>query len=291
MRRETTYPPLNVPKQVAPDIWIVDAQPVHPGGLPLPLRMTIIRLRGGDLVLHSPTPYQAGLRRRIEALGTIRHLVAPSIGHWLFLRDWQRACPDAVNWAVPGLRERGQVRRAGVRIDAELGDTPPEAWAGEIETVLVQGPVFREIDLFHRASRTLMLTDLVLNLESDRLPPLARPLAHLLGIVAPNGKAPIYVRALLQANRRSASRAAARLVAFAPERVIFTHGRWFDEDASRQLRRSLAWLLPAEEREVAGGRGSSLVPSGSGRKGLVVAAGLVAAIGLAAYFRRARTRT
>lgn len=30
-----SYPPLNTPKQVAEGVWIVDAEPVHPGGIPL----------------------------------------------------------------------------------------------------------------------------------------------------------------------------------------------------------------------------------------------------------------
>lgn len=285
MPSETTYPPLDVPKPVADGVWIVDAAPVHAGGLPLPLRMSIIRLASGDLLLHSPTPYTPGLRRRIEELGPIRHLIAPSVGHWMFLRDWQRACADTTTWAVPGLRERSQVRRAGVTIDAVLGDAAPEVWAGEIDQVLVEAPVFKEVDLFHRPSRTLLLTDLVLNLENDRLPVLARPMAHLLGIVAPRGKAPIYVRLLLRANRREVMDAAARLVAFEPKRVIFSHGEWFEHDASERLRRSLAWLLPSEPIRSAG-RKRAAPASAPARNGLVVAAALAATVGLAAYFAR-----
>jgi hypothetical protein len=285
MPSEATYPPLNVPKPVADGVWIVDAEPVHAGGLPLPLRMSIIRLASGDLLLHSPTPYTPGLRRRIEELGPIRHLIAPSVGHWMFLRDWQRACANATTWAVPGLRERSQVRRAGVRIDAVLGDTAPDIWAGEIDQVLVQAPVFKEVDLFHRPSRTLLLTDLVLNLENDRLPVLARPLAHLLGIVAPRGKAPIYVRLLLRANQREVMQAAARLIAFQPKRVIFSHGGWFEDDATEKLRRSLAWILPpapirSTDRE-------RVAPASPGaRNGLLAAAALAATVGVATYLAR-----
>jgi hypothetical protein len=205
--------------------------------------MSVIRLANGDLLLHSPAQYTDDLKSAIEALGRIRHLIAPSIGHWMFLRDWQRACPAAKTWAVPGLRDRAQVRKAGIRIDAELGDDPPEFWANEIDQVLIRAPVFREVDFFHRESRTLFLTDLVLNVEPHDLPPLARVMASALGICAPNGRAPAYIRALLKLNRAETSQAAARLVAFSPERVIFAHGRWFERDGAVQLRRSLAWLL------------------------------------------------
>jgi hypothetical protein len=246
MAHAISYPPLDVPKPVADDVWIVDASPLHAGGIPLPLRMTVLRLPGGELLLHSPVPYAPGLHRALERLGRIRHLVAPSVGHWLFLRDWQAACPDAVTWAVPGLKDRGQVRRSGVRIDAELGDQVPRAWAGEIESVLIAGPVFREVALFHRSSRTLLLTDLVINLEADLLPLPARVLARFLGIVAPDGKAPLYLRLLLRLNRPATAEAARRLVAFAPDRVIFSHGQWFEHDAAGELLRSLAWLIGSD---------------------------------------------
>jgi len=120
--------------------------------MPLPIRMTVVRLGSGDLLLHSPTQYTDDLKSAIGALGPIRHLIAPSIGHWMFLHDWQRACPAVKTWAVPGLKDRAQVRKAGIKVDAELGDDAPEVWASEIDQVLVRGPVFKEVDFFHRAS-------------------------------------------------------------------------------------------------------------------------------------------
>jgi Domain of unknown function (DUF4336) len=229
---------------VADGVWIIDSEPIKVGGgMPLPIRMSVIRLASGELFLHSPAQYTDDLKNAIDALGPIRHLIAPSIGHWMFLRDWQRACPAAKTWGVPGLKNRSQVRKAGIRIDAELGSDPPQSWAGEIDQVLVRGPVFKEVDFFHRVSRTLLLTDLVLNIEPQDLPPLSRVMASALGILAPDGKAPLYIRALLKLNRAEVSQAAARLIGFDPERVIFAHGRWFEHDGTAQLRRSLSWLL------------------------------------------------
>jgi hypothetical protein len=33
------------------------------------------------------------------------------------------------------------------------------------------------------------------------------------------------------------------MLAWSPERVIFSHGRWFDRDGAAALRRAFAWLL------------------------------------------------
>jgi len=88
-----------------------------------------------------------------------------------------------------------------------------------------------------------VLTDLVLNLEPGKLPAALRPLAQLLGITAPDGVPPPYLRGVIKLQRGEAARSAARLLDMQPERVIFAHGRWFERDGTAALRRSLRWLL------------------------------------------------
>ncbi len=238
---QATYPPLDVLKPVADDLWVVDSGPLTIARVPLPLRMTVIRVDGG-MLLHSPTRYDRDLRDAITALGPIRHLVAPSFAHWTFLREWIAACPDATTWAAPGLRERRQVRRAGLRLDRDLGEP---AWDGIEQCVIPGGGGFRELALLHRPSRTALLTDLVLNLELEKLPAAARPLGRLLGVVAPDGRAPLYLRAMVRLRRREAASAVSRVLAWEPERVIFAHGRWFERNGAAALRRSLRWLVPS----------------------------------------------
>jgi Domain of unknown function (DUF4336) len=161
----------------------------------LPIRMTVVRLRSGALWLHSPTRLLPSLGTEINALGPVGHLVAPNSAHWMHLQAWQRAYPDAATWAAPGLRDRRAVRNSDVRFDSELSDSPPAAWAGEIEQVVVPGGAgFREVAFLHRPTRTLVLTDLVDNLEGDRLPLPTRLFAGMAGALAPKGKAPIYLR-------------------------------------------------------------------------------------------------
>ncbi|MGU3475897.1 DUF4336 domain-containing protein [Methylobacterium sp. D48H] len=240
---DATYPPLDVLKPVAEGVWIVDSGPLRALGIPLPVRMTVVRLGDGSVWLHSPTRYDAGLHRAIAALGPIRHLVAPNIAHWTFLKDWQTQCPEALTWAAPNLRERRQVRRAGLRVDRVLEDAPPPDWAADLRQVVVPGGFgFREVAFFHGASRTLILTDLVLNLEPAKMPALLRPLLRLARMTPPHGETPPYLRLVIRLRRRDAARAAAELVGLAPERVVFAHGLWFAADGAARLRRSLRWL-------------------------------------------------
>ncbi len=241
---EAGYPPFDVPRPVADDVFVVDSVMPMPLGVLLPVRMTVIRLPDGSALLHSPTRFGFALQQRIEAIGPIRHLVAPNVAHWTFLQDWQRHVPGAETWAAPGLRERAPVRRSGVRLDHDLGEVAPGAWGGAIELVVVPGGLgFREVALFHAASRTLVLTDLVLNLEPKKLPMALRPLVRLFGSAAPDGMPPPYLRAAIRLRRKDARAAAKRLLALQTERVVFAHGRWFERDGTEALRRSLRWLL------------------------------------------------
>jgi hypothetical protein len=241
---QTVYPPLDTPKPVADNLWVVDSGPMHVAGMPLPVRMTIIRLGNGELILHSPTPFSFPIKAQLDDLGRIAHLLAPNTAHWSFVKQWQAHYPDATCWAVPGLGERPAVKKAELRIDKVFADGAPKEWNEEIEIILVRGKALVEAELFHRASRTLVLTDLIVNLEPDKLPLPMRLGARLVGALAPEGKAPIYARAAIKAGGEQASNAASRLLDLAPERVIFAHGHWHEHEGTGHLERSLDWLLP-----------------------------------------------
>lgn len=272
------YPPFDRAKPVDADLWIVDAAPIRPLGFPLPLRMSVIRLANGDLLLYSPTQHSPALQGELEALGPIRHLVAPNIAHWMFAHDWQRACPEAVTWGAPGLRQRAQVRAKGLRIDADLGTAAPPPWRDEIDQVLVRSGPFSEVDLFHRKSRTLLVADLVVNIEGDGLAPLPRAAAEVAGILAPDGKAPLHLRMLLKLNGRAVGRAGERLIALQPQRVVMCHGHAHERDATGRLGRALDWFVGRDGPRA----GASPVAVGA------IGAGLLLGVGLAVARRRGR---
>ncbi|WP_347138269.1 DUF4336 domain-containing protein [Paracoccus sp. SSK6] len=241
---DVTYPPLDTLKPVTDGIWVVDSGPMKAMGVvPIPLRTTVIRLASGQVLVHSPSRLTPDLERQIAGLGPVRHLVAPNIAHWTFLKDWQQRFPEATTWAAPGLRKRAQVRRAGLRLDHDLGDASAPGWPGELAQIAVHGAGgFCEVALHHRPGRTLVLADMVQNFERAKLPVLLRPLAAAAGVLAPHGRAPAYLRAIVRLGGAPAREAGRRLVATRPERVIFAHGTWFDRDGAERLERSLRWL-------------------------------------------------
>ena len=71
------------------------------------------------------------------------------------------------------------MRRSGVRLDRDLVDAALPEWEDSIGLTAVPGGLgVREMALFHRPTRTLVLTDLVQNLEAHKLPAALRPAAR-----------------------------------------------------------------------------------------------------------------
>ncbi|WP_246007462.1 DUF4336 domain-containing protein [Halomonas nitroreducens] len=111
---------------VANDLWLVEGPLVDFHGFPYPTRSVIVRLPGGALWIWSPVHLTEGLRREVEALGTIAHLVSPNKLHHLSLSDWHAAYPDAKLWGLPStLARRRDLAFAGV-----LGGTPRKTGPG-----------------------------------------------------------------------------------------------------------------------------------------------------------------
>jgi hypothetical protein len=240
----TGYEPLATLKPLAAEIWLVDGPQVRFYGMPFPTRMVVIRLNNGELLLHSPIAFSQALADELAALGRVRHLVSPNWIHYAGIPGWQAAFPDAVTWAAPNVRARAAKRGVAVRFDRDLSDAPEAEWRGEIDQMTVHGSaVHQEVVFFHIASATLILTDLIENLEPRNLRWWVIPLAWLGGVLAPNGAMPRDMRQTFQGDRAALREAIERMLAWAPERVIIAHGRWFERDGAGELRRAFGWLL------------------------------------------------
>jgi hypothetical protein len=236
-----TYPPLFALKPVAREVWIVDGPEIDFYRMPFPTRMTVVRLASGDLWLHSPIAFSADLLEALQELGPIRHLVAPNWIHYAHLPDWADALPGAETWVAPGVEARAKGRGVTLRVDHRLGDAAPSVWAGEMDQMIVAGSrLHREAVFFHRASRTLILTDLIENFEAAKLPWHLRIVTKVAGNQHPDGSMPRDLR--LTYDKDALATAVRRMIAWAPERIVIAHGRWYRGRAVAELRRAFRFL-------------------------------------------------
>ena len=237
------YEPINVYKPVAPDIGVVDGpfEYLTVGGATLPLpfttRMTVVRLSNGDLFLHSPIKFDERLANELLRLGAVRHLVSPNQFHYAHIGEWAKAFPDAVSWASPRVRKRARARHVDVDFTRDLEAAPPEEWHKEIDQTLFPGGYFKEFIFFHKASRTLILADTIINIELDKVTEPWRTATKFTGMYHPYGQIFFGMWLPLLLQRQKAEAAIRKIHSWQPQRILLSHGRCFDAEADKVIRR------------------------------------------------------
>ena len=237
------YQPINLFKTLATNIGIVDGPfeyfTVAGVQMPMPFttRMTVVLLGTGELFLHSPIAFDANLATELRQLGAVRHLVSPNQWHYAHIGEWQKEFPEAIAWASPGVRRRARIRHIEVHFDRDLEPAPPEHWRAEIDQTLVPGGIFKEFVFFHEASRTLILTDTIMNMDLDKLDEPWRTAAMLSGMYHPRGQIFFGMRLPLALQRRKAKVAMQRIKGWKPERIVLSHGHCFDANVQEVVER------------------------------------------------------
>lgn len=223
-------------RQLHSDLWIADA-PLRFLGLEVGARMTVVRLPGPRLLLHSPIAAAADLVREVQALGPVAYLVAPNRFHHLFVGEWQRACPDASIYVAPGL----DTKRADLAIAGVLADAPEPGWKDAIDQVRVDGfPLANEVVFFHRPSDTLIVSDLAFNVGPGS-PPLTRLAFRLAG--GYGRLAPTLLERLFVRDRAAFRRSLERILEWPFDRVVVAHGEVSESGGRDELVRGYAWAL------------------------------------------------
>jgi hypothetical protein len=223
-------------RQLAENLWVAE-RPQTFYGLPVGTRMTVVRLAGDRLLLHSPVALDTGLRAELDALGRVCFAVAPNRVHHLHAGEVATAYPGTRLWVAPGLERK----RPDLRFEAVLGDDAPAEWRDELAQVFFRGrPYENEVVFFHRASRTLVMCDLAFNF-GPRSPAPTRILMKLLrsyGRFGPSTLDPLLIR-----DRRAARESLERILAWDFDRVIVAHGDVLDHGGHDLLRGGYSWLL------------------------------------------------
>lgn len=220
----------------APSLWLADGAVVAVAGFQYPTRMAVMRLQDGGLFIWSPVSLTEPLRAAVEALGPVRFIVAPNTLHHLYVTEWQSAYPSAEVFVAPGLAARRELRFNG-----ELGDAPATAWAGDIDQVLLRNALTTEAVFFHRASGTVLFTDVIQHFPAGWFKGWRAIVARLDRMIGPEPQVPQKFR-LGFTDRKAARAALARILAWPVERVLMAHGAPVTADARAFLARAFRFL-------------------------------------------------
>ncbi len=227
----------SVPAIDEPDhgLWTFH-QPLPLPGAELGTRMTVVRLEGGGLLVHSPIRLTPELDRKLASLGDVRHVLVPNFDHYLFVPDFKRRYPMARFHATPGVdRKLPEVRFDSLlRPPAVLpiGETLDQAWFRSNNEL-------QELILLHRATRTLITADLAFNIQSTT-GLASKILLRLNDSYKSFGPSRVCRSHITE--RRMARSDLDAILAMRPERVVVGHGDILLQGATSALEGAYEWL-------------------------------------------------
>jgi hypothetical protein len=222
-------------------IWLQE-YPIHYAGCDFNARMSVVRVGGSKLMLHSPCEIDAATKKAISALGEVAYIVAPGSYHYFHIPSAQAAFPDADIYVCPGVERK----RPDIDFDWFLADQPPQAWADTLDQVLVRGNKYIwEVAFFHKPSQTLLLTDLIENI-TDQTPNTNwllklwwKAVFHMWNNPKP---APEYQ--LGWKDKTAARQSLERILEWDFKTIVLSHGDLIENDAKSLARE--AWKVPLQ---------------------------------------------
>lgn len=222
---------------IAPNLWVVD-YPQKFLGMEFGTRMTIIRLKSGDLFLHSPVKLTDNTLKILDSIGKVRYIVSPNKFHHLHVDDYFNSFPDAEIFAAPSLEKK----RSDLPFHGTLSKETVYGWQKEIDHLIFGGmPLFNEVEFFHSESNTLILTDLILNFgTSFRF--LTKILLQIDGVYN-RFAVPRLTRYIAIKDKVKARESVNKILSWDFDRVILAHGNILDVGGRDAVKNAFEWLL------------------------------------------------
>ena len=216
-------------------IWIAESATKDFGGISFPLRMTLIRLDASDLMVISPIDPAKELVQEIEDLGLVKYIVAPNGMHHLHVNKFSVAFPGAELWGPKDLHDK----RPDIAFTDVLDAANLAPWSAFVEMTGVHAkpPMFEEVIFFHKASKTLIVTDLFFNFHKFNNW-IEKWIAKLNG-----GYKKLVITRLgrrIFNDRESLHRAAAKMRSWQPENLVMAHGDVIAGNAHQPLQETLS---------------------------------------------------
>ncbi|MBE9042691.1 DUF4336 domain-containing protein [Oscillatoriales cyanobacterium LEGE 11467] len=235
---------------VASNIWTIEAKeslcfrpPAQPR-YPYTHRAVVIRLDDGSLFVISPIQLNLDLRADIDRLGTVKYLVSPNNLHHLHLGDWSQVYPDAKLYASPRLAPK----RKDLTFYTTLStDKPEPEWDGQIDQCIFGSGNgwFDEIVFFHRESRTIVFTDLIMDFDPSTFSSISRVTTRWNQMYQ---HTPRGVQLVHMFDRISLHDSLKIIRAWEPDRAIVAHSPWLCVEGKERVgdffNKAFDWLTP-----------------------------------------------
>ena len=228
------------PQSFGTNLWIVDGPDVRDMFLTFTTRMMIVKLFDGSLWINSPVPVSYDMLNKITALGPVKYLVAATPRHVWRLDEWHTLFPEAQLWAPkdsPFTLQKGHLSFTGI-----LGEEPFEGWANDLDQLVFKGnPLISEVFFYHKASKTVIMDDLIQIHPIIKGKPFTNALIKLEGVIAPDGGVGLDLR-LTFTHRNEARQSLKKLLSWDFDKLIIAHGVCIEKDAKSFVEKAFHWL-------------------------------------------------
>jgi hypothetical protein len=223
-------------KPIAPELWVLET-PLRFRGIEVGRRMTVVRLKSGGLLVHSPAELSADLRELLAELGDVRFVVPASNMHGhLFMEQYRDAYPGVELFSAPGLERK----RKELAFDGSLGDAPDPRWSDDLDQAAILGHRFvTEIPFLHRQSRTLIVGDLCFAVD-EGAPAWMRALSRAARSYRRLSPTPMFRFGFR--DKVVARRSLDRILGWEFDRIIVGHGEIVETGGRDALCSAYKWL-------------------------------------------------
>ncbi len=230
-------------RKIDESIWVAE-QPLRYLGLSIGTRMTVIQLINRELVVISPIQMNNALVNHLHELGTVKHIIAPNLYHYLFAAKFKALYPYATFWAVPGLESK----TPNLPIDQEIREGANNQW-NHLECIFLDG--FRTLGLsgfdslnecvfFHSSSRTLILTDAAIHIDED-FPLLTQFVTRVIGGYKSLG--PSLLEKIATTEKVKVKRSVEKILEWDFDRIIMAHGSIIEQNGKEAFRQGYERFL------------------------------------------------
>lgn len=220
-------------KKIGKDIWVAETK-FKLFGADFGNRMTVIRLNNGKLLLHSPVKISDSLLGSIRELGEVGFIVTPNNFHGLFVEEWRKEFPEAKYFTAKELKRNDNS-------SFSLSSITSEALWSDVEIIKIEGaPKVNEYAFIHKASNTLILTDLAFNIGAN-VSFWSKVFFRLNGAFDKFGPSRLMKTMITDPVALNAS--IEEILAFEINRIIVSHGNLLESNARSTLKEAFCDLV------------------------------------------------
>jgi hypothetical protein len=219
-------------RSIGEDIWVVDDS-FKLMGCSMGLRMTVVKTSDGSVWVHSPTRINEELKAKVSAIGPVKHLVAASNGHNIWIRDWQDAFSDAKVHIAAGIPKKIKIENFDL-LDGDKGNL----WTDDFDHAYMPVNFFNEHVFFHKKSKSLIVTDFVQNHSNlVRIGAKEKTLGKLFSVMGFKGEctAPPLKMGFVRKDKVGFEKFAKKVLSWDFDKIVVTHGAIIDTTPKETL--------------------------------------------------------